>query len=370
MGWLEKCQLCGSPFLRILLDMGSQPLAERFDEDRVYPLQLRECLECELVQLGYQVSPDELFPPKHPYATGNTMALRLHYQRLAGELSPRLAGGDVVVEIGANDGTLLREFPAITTRVAVEPTDQISKCDELVVRVPAYFSRQVAERIVTLCGKAKLVVANNVLAHVPDVHDAIAGIAYLLADDGVLVSENHDVHSVRTGQFDTVYHEHLRYYSPATFARLLSAHGLEVTEVRPVDTHGGSFRTYARKRRETLHEAPEVAGRLLSLLEQLTADGSEVFGVGATTRAVPLIHYADIARFISVVVEVKGSEKIGRDMPGTEIPVIDERMLFADQPAYALILSWHIVDSIIPKLKRQGYKGRFIIPLPEPRIVD
>jgi hypothetical protein len=369
MGTVTECGLCGSQSLHTLLDMGIQPLAERFDDDTVYPLLLLECQECSLVQLGYQVAQHILFPPGHPYATGNTTVLAQHYARLAGELGAWLRFGDVAVDIGANDGTLLNGYGDHVRTVAVEPTNQAAKCREGGHRTwQAYFTPAVAADILSVTGPAKAVTACNVLAHVPDPHEAVAGIADLLDDEGVFVSENHDVHQVRTGQWDTVYHEHLRFWSPATFAELLGCHGLEVSEIRPVPTHGGSFRTYARKRVSRLGEAPETARKLRELLDKVTLDGSFVYGVGATTRAVPLICYSGIHEYLSAIVEVTGSEKIGHRLPGTEIAVIDEKCLIENQPAYALLLAWHLADFLIPKLKAAGYKGKFILPLPVPEV--
>jgi hypothetical protein len=187
----------------------------------------------------------------------------------------------------------------------------------------------------------------------------------------VFVTENHDVVSVLDGlQIDTVYHEHLRYYSITSLSRLLGMHGFVVTAVQKIDTHGGSFRTFARRPRRGLEKrAADAACRLRVLLAQANAEGP-VYGIGATTRATPLIHYARIAGRLACVCEVAGSEKIGLAMPGTGIPVVDEAKLIADQPPYALLLSWHIADSIIPALRVKGYRGKFILPLPEARVLD
>jgi hypothetical protein len=216
-----------------------------------------------------------------------------------------------------------------------------------------------------------VITATNVLAHVADVHDFLAGVDVLLAPGGVFVTENHDVASILDGlQFDTVYHEHLRYYSVASLSWLLERHLLSVAESRPVGTHGGSFRVYARKRGGRLGTRAKAAAESLHQLVKDCAGQGAVYGVGATTRATPLIHYAQIAQYIECVAEVKGSQKIGQAIPGTSIPVVAESRLIEDQPEFALLLAWHIASGLRVKLRAMGYKGRFIIPLPEARLAD
>jgi hypothetical protein len=378
MGEITECGLCGRAApLPVILHMGEQPLAEAYGSDQVYPLALAQCPFCGLVQLTYQALPEQLFPPDHPYASGNSAALHDHFARLAVGLAADLKLGDLVVDIGANDGTLLSYYPSGLRRIAIEPTRQAAKCrDAGVITYEEPFTPMLASRIWALHGPARVVTATNVLAHVPRPHDFAIGARILLDDKdlpGLFVTENHDVRSVLTGmQVDTVYHEHLRYWSPATLTRLLSMHGLEAAAIAPVDSHGGSFRLTARP--ATLagdfgRRACDVAESLHSLVREAAGDGP-VYGISAATRATPLIHFSRLAGYLSCVCEVTGSEKIGKTIPGTVIPVRDEKILTEDQPAYALLFCWHIADVVIPKLRRAGYKGRFIVPLPEPRIID
>jgi C-methyltransferase C-terminal domain/Putative zinc binding domain/Methyltransferase domain len=371
-GTVVNCGVCGSGDLAMILDMGIQPLAERMGDGTAYPLELLQCRNCSLVQLGYIVPQRELFPPGHPYATGNTAALRRHFTWLAADIDDRVSDGDLVVDIGASDGTLLAAVRPGVVRMAVEPTDRAWACTERgLLTAQAFWTAELAATIRKDHGPAKVVTACNVMAHVPDPHDFMDGVDALLDDDGVLIAENHDVASVIDGmQIDTVYHEHLRYYSPASFAHLLAMHGFEVIATGRVNTHGGSFRATARRQR-----SGELAGRALVLRDKLHdlvaglhAAGNDIYGIGAATRAVPLICYAQIAGYITCVCEVPGSAKIGQLMPGTSIPVVDEDRLLLDQPPYALLLSWHLADRIIPALRLAGYRGRFIIPLPEPRV--
>jgi hypothetical protein len=367
MGEVRDCGICGSPDLSVILDMGRQPLAECDSEP--YPLVLVQCGECSLVQLNYIVDQHEVFPAEHPYATGNTKFLRGHFADLAARIPD---GSGPVVDIGANDGTFLG-YVSARPRIAVEPTNQIDKACARGIEhgYQGFFSLSLARRIRSECGPAQVITACNVMAHVPDPHDFMAGVVTLLDDNGVFITENHDLSSITEGlQIDTIYHEHLRYYSTASLAYLLTMHGLDVTSVEPIPTHGGSLRVSARKRRGALGaRARAVRTRIWSLVSQAAAEGP-VYGIGAATRATPLIHYTGIAEYIDFVCEVPGSEKIGQFMPGTSIPVVDEAKLVADQPPHALLFSWHIADSLVPKLRSSGYKGKLIVPLPEPRILD
>jgi C-methyltransferase C-terminal domain/Putative zinc binding domain/Methyltransferase domain len=368
MGEVTACGICGGKDLAPILDMGEQPLAERYDDDRRYPLALLECQDCTLVQLGYIVDGHEMFPPDHPYATGNTRVLREHFAELARQVRAPLGPGSVIVDIGANDGTFLEACPERAVRIAVEPTNQARKCREKgLITYQEFFTADLAARIAREHGQAEVITACNVLAHVPEPHDFLAGVSALLA--GTFITENHHWRSVADYlQIDTIYHEHLRYYSIASLSRLLAMHGLPVIATSDIPTHGGSFRTYARKNRSDLQaRAGEAAAALYGLLEGL---GEPVYGIGATTRATPLLHWAGIAPFIACVCEVPGSEKIGKMMPGSSIPIVDEVRLLEDQPPFALLFSWHIAKGITRNLRAAGYKGRFIIPLPEPRIID
>jgi len=374
-GDITACQGCGYRPLELLLDMGLQPPPEGSGARGRYPLRLVRCAGCTLVQLDYAVPPGELFAKDHPYSTGNSAALRQHYRQLTKEIAgdQRLADGDVVIDIGANDGTLLNSYPEDygLRRIAVEPTDQGKKFGG--TWYPFSFSRELAGKIRSQYGQAKVITACNVLAHVPDVHDFLDGVTELLGDDGVFVTENHDVHSIFSGnQVDTIYHEHLRYYSPASLARLLEDHGLHVEAIEPVQTHGGSFRTTARQAPGGFPVDARIAATALrALLYQLVVQKNhQVYGIGAATRATPLIHYAGIGSFINRVCEVSGSDKIGHKMPGTQVPVTDEADLIADQPAYALLFNWHMADVVVPKLRERGYKGKFIVPLPQPKVIE
>jgi hypothetical protein len=226
----------------------------------------------------------------------------------------------------------------------------------------------------------------------------VDNVTSLLAPDGVFISESHYVHSlVETLQYDTIYHEHLRYYSLRSLRFLLEMHGLEIFHAKRIPTHGDSLRVYAARKgchavRPTvaaMHDEEDRARldgnrlaqfkrdvvlskmRLHALLADLKKQGARIVGVGAPSRASTLINYVGLDDgILDSVLEIKGSHKIGKCIPGTLIPVREESVLFSEQPDYALLLSWHIADELIPKLKQKGFRGDFIVPLPTPRIIQ
>lgn len=384
-GKVGTCGLCGSPYLAPMLDMGMQPLAEQYGEGPKYPLRLVRCLSCTLVQLDYIVPAEELFAPSHPYAAGNSAERRRHAAELAALTIAGTGPGDVIVDIGANDGTFLdavnqdwmradgvRVEPSSRRLVAVEPTRQARKIRPPVITYEEFFSSGVARRIRDIYGPVQVVTACNVLAHAEDPHDFMEGVAVLLNGGGMFITENHDLSAITSGlQIDTVYHEHLRYYDLVTLGRLLADHGLTVCDTQRIPAHGGSFRVRAgRIDRGLQHRADVVKDRLIALLAMLSDGGGPVYGVGAATRATPLMHFTGADKYLTCVCEIAGSEKIGQMMPGTQVPIVDEKKLIEDQPPYALLFAWHIAKDVMSSLRAAGYTGKFIIPLPQPRIVS
>lgn len=405
---VERCQVCESPDLESVLFLGYLPpvnqmrtQGERPHEQPAYPAELLRCRKCQLVQIGLVVDPAILFPPEYPYTSGTTKILRENFAELQRESTPLLGltGKELVVDIGSNDGTLLSNFVKAGHPVCgVEPTLMAELANSRGIRSHmSFFGPAAAARVVKECGKATVVTATNVFAHIEGIHEIVDGILSMLDDDGVFISESHYLIAlIETLQYDTIYHEHLRHYSLESIAYLLKMHGLEVIHAKRIPTHGGSIRVYAsrigkRKVQPSVAQvlADEAAGgelskrledfkhrvamskvQLHSLLKDIIAKGQRVYGVGAPSRASTLINYVGLDReLLDCVVEITGSYKVGKYMPGTLVPVIDEDRLFEDQPEYALLLSWHIADELIPKLTARGFKGQYIVPLPEPRIV-
>ncbi len=404
---VEACQVCQSSELDPIFFVGYLPpvngmpsIGERPREQPAYPAQVLSCRRCGLAQLGLIVDPAILFPPTYPYTSGTTKILRDNFAEMFAEVSRLypLRPSDLVVDIGSNDGTLLSNFQQGGCRVkGIEPTNAGNLANARGIRtLISFFGKKAVETVVAEDGRARIVTATNVFAHIEDVQEVMRGILGLLAEDGIFISESHYwVSLLETLQYDTIYHEHLRYYSLTSLQYLLQTHGLEVIRAKRIPTHGGSIRVYAARKGkypvdDSVRGILEVERRALTderiagfragvvssklalygLLNQIRSAGDHIYGVGAPSRASTLINYVGLDDgILDCVVEIKGSYKIGKYIPGTLIPVIEESRLFADQPRYALLLSWHIADELIPKLTAQGFRGDYIVPLPVPRIV-
>ncbi|CAA7620033.1 class I SAM-dependent methyltransferase [Magnetospirillum sp. SS-4] len=405
---VDSCQVCGHAELDSVLFLGylppvnqMRPIGQRPHEQPAYPAELLYCPQCELVQIGLVVDPEILFPPDYPYTSGTTRILHENFANLAEESAALLGLGadDLVVDIGSNDGTLLSKFQGRHRVLGIEPTDAGRLAvDKGIETITAYFSPQVGARVRASHGPARVVTAANCFAHIENVHAIVEGVIAMLGDDGVFINESHYlIPLLDTVQYDTVYHEHLRYYSLTSVRNLLEGHGLEVIHACPIPSHGGSIRVYAA-RRGTRPVQPSVAAilaaeaargpmreqlrtfrdrtilsklRLHGLLADIKARGERVIAVSAPSRASTLANYVGLDDgLIDYVVEIKGSRKIGRNLPGTLVPVVEESRMFDDQPDYALLFSWHIAGELMPKLRAKGFKGRFIVPLPDPVVVD
>jgi SAM-dependent methyltransferase len=406
---VECCQVCGHAPLDDVLSLGYMPPVNQMVRIGVVPRQqpwfptnLLHCRNCELVQLGLAVDPVIIFPPDYPYTSGTTKLLRDNFADLARESAAMLGLGkdDLVVDIGSNDGTLLSNFKEAGHRVlGIEPTDVGAIANQRgIPTLKRYFGPEVAREVKREHGPAALVTAANCFAHIEDVHAIVDAIGEMLQPGGVFISESHYLMGLLdTLQYDTIYHEHLRYYSLASLKHLLEMHGLEVFHARPIPSHGGSIRVYAARR--GTHPMQERVGdmlaaeprgeamaerlasfrhdvvlsklRLLAMLRDLKEKGARIAGISAPSRASTLVNYVGLDEaIIDYVCEIPGSLKIGRYMPGTQIPVVDEARLYADQPDYAVIFSWHIADELAPKLKAKGFRGQMITPLPVPRLVQ
>jgi len=405
---VERCQISGSRDLKSILFLGylppvntMAPIGTRPDEQPAYPAELLYCPESRLVQLGLIVDPAILFPPHYAYTSGTTRILRENFAELQAEVARRYAPRpkDLVVDIGSNDGTLLENFQRAGQRVCgIEPTQagKIAR-KKKIPTIEAFFGPASARQLVCRHGRAQIVTATNVFAHMENIHELTEAVLLMLEKDGLFITESHYlVPLLETLQYDTIYHEHLRYYSLQSLRYLLARHGLEVVHARPIPTHGGSIRVYAARRgtravedsvarilekeetkltweafQEFRRRVSQSKLDLMALLRGLRADGKRIYGVGAPSRASTLVNYIGLDdQIIDCVLEIRGSYKIGKYMPGTMIPVEDEARLFKDPPDYALLFSWHIADELVTKLRQKGYRGSFIVPLPTPRVIS
>lgn len=404
---VEKCQICSNKKLEGILFLGFLPpvntmqrIGARPSEQPSYPAQWLYCLRCNLVQLGLIVDPLILFPPEYPYTSSTTRVLRENFAELFHECKRILDMGpdDLVVDIGSNDGNLLSNFKGYCRVLGVTP-EEIGKIaqEKGIDTIIDFFDTRVVEKIIKTRGRAKVITATNVFAHMENIHEVVENIKKLLKNNGVFISESHYLFSlIKTLQYDTIYHEHMRYYSLHSLKYLLEMHGLEVFHAKKIPSHGGSIRVYAARSgtrqvmgtvKKMLQEEKSVVTnkrnlekfkdkvvlsklQLMALLLKLKGRGKRIYGIGAPSRASTLINYVGLDDgILDCVLEIAGSQKIGKYVPGTVIPVLDEEKLYKDQPEYAMLLSWHIADELAPKIKSKGFRGKFIVPLPTPHIL-
>ena len=405
---IECCQVCGHAPLETVLSLGYMPpvnqmvsIGEVPRQQPWFPTNLLHCAKCDLVQLGLAVDPSIIFPPEYPYTSGTTKVLRDNFADLYSEASAMLGLGanDLIIDIGSNDGTLLSNFQNGGHRVlGIEPTEVGKIANRRgIPTLMRYFTPTTAAEVKREHGAARVVTAANCFAHIEDVHAIVEGIIDLLGPDGVFISESHYlIGLLEKLQYDTIYHEHLRYYSVGSLAHLLEMHGLEVFHARPIPSHGGSIRVYAARRgarpvSDSVGRmlAAEPRGeamrqrlrafrddvllsklRLLAMIRDLKENGARICGISAPSRASTLVNYLGFDEaIIDYVCEIAGSLKIGKCMPGTRIPVVEESRLFSDQPDCAIVFSWHIADELAPKLRTKGYRGMLVTPLPAPRVL-
>jgi hypothetical protein len=390
------------------LSLGSHPPSDNFlveaelkKQEKKYPLDVYFCDNCKLVQLGEAVDPEILFTDHFVYTTASNDELVRNFASLVNLVVERfnLTEKDFAVDIGSNDGTLLSNY--IPHKIKVLGIDP-SKAAELALQknIPTlfeFFNEKTAKKIAQEHGKAKIITATNVFAHVKELDSFMKGVKVLLADDGAMIEESHYILAmIENMQFDSIYLEHLRYYSLKPLIFLFNKYGMDVFDAERITTHGGSLRVYACKKGaqpisanvSKILEGEEKFGlyskaayeafakrivnnkeKLQALLRKIKSEGKHIYGIGAPAKGNTLLNFCDIdSKILDCLVE-RPNMKIGKYSPGMHIKIEEESKLFAEQPEYALLLTWNLENIIIPKLKAKGYKGKFIVPVPEPRVV-
>jgi SAM-dependent methyltransferase len=367
-----------------------------------YTLNLYMCMNCLLVQIGERLKKETVFPNSYPYLSGMTKSLIDNFKNQAQQCIKKLHldNSDLVLDVGSNDGSLLKQYAESTKILGIEPTQAADVANSNnILTLKQYFDQDTVIKIIREFGKAKLVTACNVFAHIDDMNELIKNIKAILKPEGVFVSESHYLlELLKTKQFDTIYHEHLRYYSFHFLQKYLESHGFNVFHVEEISSHGGSIRVWAELG-TALPVDPSVANQIQKelqyklndistlqsfaseiinwrfkfreLMASLSISGAKIAGIGAPSRASTLINYCGITvQDLIAVAELKGSSKIGTFMPGTAIPVLEEIEVMELEPTHLLLLSWHLKDNIIKSLRASGFKGCFIVPLPEPMVYE
>ncbi|HUF69376.1 MAG TPA: class I SAM-dependent methyltransferase [Longimicrobiales bacterium] len=404
------CRACGGSTLLRFLELGPQPLANAFPADPSgfesearYPLDVHFCEDCSLVQVLDVIDPEVLFRD-YIYVTGTSTTISEHNRRYANtvvELVP-LRPHDLVVEVASNDGSLLRCFQPYGVRtLGIEPASNIAKIarEAGVETIDEFFEPWIARAVKAERGAAKAVIGNNVLAHVDDTQGFLEGFRDLLAPDGLAVVEVPYIGElVDRLEYDTVYHEHLCYFSVTTLMRLCEAVGLSLRRIDHVPVHGGSIRMYAGRTDSfgahdpaVIEESAAEAARgltsfatyrelaagveanraaVIGLLRRLNEEGSTVAAYGAPAKGNTLLNYCGVTTDLLPYTVDRNPMKVGRYTPGTHIPVLPVETLLERQPDYILILAWNFADEIMEQQSEYRSRGgRFILPIPEPEIV-
>lgn len=408
-GKVSECRICGSSDFRPILDLGHVPPVDSFLEDeeleqpeKSYPLKLIICENCKLVQLSYVVPKEELFNSNYAYDMSVTDAGVEHFYKMAAEIDETYSDHSIVLDIGSNTGVLLEGFKKKGWDIlGVEPSSNVyMKAKERGIPTKNdFFSEELAERILNEEGKKDIVTATNVFAHVDDLHDFMRGVKTILSKDGVFIIEvPYLVDLIENNEFDTIYHEHLSYFSVKPLIELFNRHGMELVEIEPQEIHGGSLRihvanqgeygeaeaveTYRQREQEASIHSEETLDNfrdrveknrqeLINLINNLSSEGKSIAGIGAPAKGVVLLNYCDFDRNTIPYVSEKSEIKIGKSIPGTHNKVVSDKALIEKNPDYALLLPWNFADSIIDNLEEYMENGgKIIIPVPEPHIIQ
>ena len=403
----KDCRVCKGTRLEKVISLGMQPPANSFlrkeelsGKEHKFPLEVYFCHDCGFSQLIDVVSPELLFK-NYVYVSSTSPVFIAHFRELAERLIEKfsLAKNSLIVDLGSNDGILLRPFKEKGMKVlGVDPAENIAKIatESGIETLPHFFTPELAKKIAKERGKAKIISTTSVFSHVNELDGFVEGVKELIADDGVFIIEVYYLKAlIEKNLFDTIYHEHLSYFTAKTMQKLLDRLGMEVFDAEKTDTHGGSLRIFAQKKNGQHKHSPNVAKfiseedkrklhdintlkefshsiennkkELIGLLKDLKSKGKKIIGYGAPAKGNTLLNHFGIGtEYLDYIVD-DSKWKQGLFSPGMHIPVFSQDMLHKEKPDYILILAWNFSDSIIKKL--QDF-DQFIIPVPTPKIVS
>jgi SAM-dependent methyltransferase len=404
----EGCRFCANNELHLVVDLGMSPLCENFlsheqllEMESFYPLRALFCEQCGLMQVDEYVGGREIFSSEYMYFSSFSDSWLRHAKQYAAQMIDRFAldGSSFVIELASNDGYLLKNFVERGIRcLGIEPAGKVAEAARK-IGVPTrveYFGRDLAKRLVDEGVQADLLAANNVLAHVPDLNDFVAGMKLLLAPGGVITVEfPHLVNLIDSNQFDTIYQEHYCYFSFSTIERVFAAHGITLFDVEELSTHGGSLRVFGRHteyaalpvsasvetirnremakgfhRLETYRafaeRVAEVKRSLLEFLIKARRQGKRIAAYGAPGKGNTLLNFCGIREdFVDYAVD-RNPYKHGRYLPGTHIPVFAPEKIAETRPDYVLILPWNLKEEITNQLAYvREWGAKFVVPIPE-----
>ena len=403
-----SCRSCGKRELITILSLGKTPLANALltreqlgESELTFDLDLVFCPSCTLVQITETVPPETLFR-EYFYLSSFSETMLRHSEENVRELiqSRDLDSGSLVVEIASNDGYLLQYYKRAGIPVlGIEPARNIAQTavERGIPTLCEFFDAELAKKLIAEGKRADVVHANNVLAHVSDLNGFVNGVQILLKDTGVAVIEVPYVKDmIDRHEFDTIYHEHLCYFSLTALDNLFRRHDLLIEDVKRLDIHGGTLRIYARKQNSNVRSAvvdrmlaeeaawvgneefyrgfgndvERLRVELVSMLSRLKEEGKRIAVYGASAKGSTLMNYFGIGKPLLDFVVDRSTIKQGHYTPGTHLPIYSPDMLLTEKPDYVLLLTWNFADEILrqqDEYRKQG--GRFIIPIPEVRVV-
>jgi SAM-dependent methyltransferase len=405
------CRNCTSRIELELIDLGSAPLSNAYlteitmrRPEKWFPLRVAVCEKCWLVQAEVYSRSAEIFSEDYAYFSSFSSDWLEHARQLCERMTKRLRldRTSFVVEIGSNDGYLLRNLVAAGVRVlGVEPTASTASAARLlgVPTLEKFFDMEVAEEVVTKHGTADLIVAINVFAHVPYPLEVLKGVRRLLSSDGIFSVEfPHIMTLIESCEFDTIYHEHFSYFSFTTVEQMMRDSGLVATEVEELPTHGGSLRVIAMRSdsrsavvdtsvsallQEELErgvrtrsyygafqaEAIRIKNDFLSFLIAQRNEGKTVVGYGAAAKGNTLLNLAGVKEDLLRFVVDRNPNKVGKFLPGSRIPIVEERMLSVTKPDFVVILPWNLQSEIESQLEYvRKWSGKLVVAVPELRV--
>lgn len=408
-----KCRCCQYNVTKSFVDLGHQPPSNAYltreqleRPETTYPLHAFVCESCWLVQVASHTSASELFTDDYAYFSSVSTSWLDHARRYVEQIVPRLSLGpqSLVVEVASNDGYLLQYIKqAGIPCVGIEPTSStaISARQKGIETIEEFFGRAFAEAFVGQRGQCDLLIGNNVLAHVPDLNDFVAGVAVALKEDGVATFEfPHLMRLVQGRQFDTIYHEHYSYFSLTTVCNLFERHGLRVFDVDELPTHGGSLRVYATHAKGSQHatsvnvakirnveegvgmSTPQwyegfqpivelIKNDLLEFLLTQKSNGVSVAAYGAAAKGNTLLNFAGVKRDLLPFVCDAAPSKQGKFMPGSHIPIVAPSQIETASPDKVLILPWNIANEIVAQFSVDLVSDRqFLVAIPELRNIQ
>lgn len=372
---LTECRICDGT-LEEVYRFRDVPLANSYctsadHEDVYYPLTLMRCNVCGLAQLREEVSASELYGGEYAYIPSTSQTMRDHFKGLAAAYAP-----NKVLEIGCNDGTLLREFSCQT--VGIDPAANLNP------DIVGLFNEQTAREILSQYGLFDLIVTTNTLANAHDIPGILRGARDLLTADGLFVVETPDFMSlIEKGSYDSIYHEHMAYLTEDTLTKMLKQYRFDIVDVQRFPIHGGTLRVTARRAeklpylgvgfndyRDFPKRAAYMASNLHDFLRRAADEGKRVVGYGAPAKATVLLHQAEVERGWIEYVTDTIPYKQGKMLPGLHIPIHPPERLSRDFPEVLLVLCWNFRDEVLPKLQAHRDAGtRIVFPVPELEVV-